>query len=91
VLTDLTNVMIDQSVAAAAVSIDPAGNESRLSDPICVPRKLTNSFLDTCKASTSDNCGLNSCDIDPTGKGSALSAALFMLALAALIRRRGRA
>jgi MYXO-CTERM domain-containing protein len=84
-------VDINESVAAAAVSIDPAGNESRLSNPICVTRKLTNSFLDTCKATSTDNCGLNSCSIDPTGKGSALSAALFMLALAALIRRRGRA
>jgi len=91
VLTDLTNIPVGTSVAAAAVSIDPAGNESRLSDAICIDRVITNGFLDECKAAGEGDCGLHSCSLDPTSKGSLLSAALFMLALAALIRRRGHA
>lgn len=89
-LTDLTNVDLDQSVAVAVVAIDPAGNESRLSTPVCVTRKQTNGFIDTCRVNE-ENCGLESCSLDPTNKGSAISMALLALALAALIRRRGRA
>lgn len=90
VLTDLSSVPIGETVAVAVVAIDPAGNESRLSTPICVTRKQTNGFIDTCRANGSD-CGLESCSLDPTNRGSALSVALLALVMAALIRRRGRA
>jgi hypothetical protein len=90
-LTDLSNVAIDQTVAVAVVAIDPAGNESKLSVPTCVTRKETFGFRDTCRAADEGDCGLESCNLHPTNKGSALSMALLALALTALIRRRGRA
>lgn len=91
VLTDLSAVALNSSVAVSAVAIDPAGNESFLSAPICVTRKVTRGFLDECRAAGEGNCGLDSCSLHPTNQGSAISIALFALALAALIRRRGRA
>jgi MYXO-CTERM domain-containing protein len=88
-LTDLGDVPLGTSVAVAAVTIDPAGNESLLSTPICIDRVPTEGYLDSCQAN--DDCDLDGCSAHPGGTGGTMGLSLFALALAALIRRRGRA
>ena len=78
-------------IAVAAVAIDPAGNESKLSNPICVQRINTIGFLDACDQTPGCREGLKSCSLSPVGRGSAWELSLLGLALAALIRRRRRA
>lgn len=86
-ITDLADIPIGASVAVAVTSIDAAGNESKLSTPVCVQRVKTISYLDACQEAGGD-CGLESCGLRVGRRGSALAAAGLALAIAALWRRR---
>ncbi|MDB4988340.1 MAG: hypothetical protein JWN04_3518 [Myxococcaceae bacterium] len=90
-LNDLSGVPLNTNIAVAVVALDPAGNESLLSDPICILREETIGFFDGCKANDDCKKGLDSCSFSPTQRGGAWAFGLFSLALAALIRRRRRA
>jgi hypothetical protein len=70
------------------VTVDPAGNESLLSAPICVRREETIGFGDRC--SMDPDCKLDSCALRPGARtGGALGgASLLVLALALFMRRR---
>lgn len=81
-----------QSLNAAVVTIDPAGNESLLSEVQCVARVATNGYWDVCQSDP--ECAKDfedGCSLSPSGRGSAVGLSFFALALAALIRRRRRA
>lgn len=88
-LPNPSSVPLGATIAAAVVSVDPAGNESVLSTPVCIERKETDGFLDLCRVR--GDCDLGSCSLDPTAKSSAVGLSMFLLAVAAFIRRRGRA
>jgi hypothetical protein len=87
------NVEVGGRVNAGVVTIDLAGNESTLSQTTCVQRVETTGFWDACQQDPTMRCekDFESCTLSPTSRGSALGAALFALALAALVRRSGRA
>jgi len=86
---DLPN---DVSIPAAVVEIDPAGNESYLSQIVCVKHVETTGFWDACQ--NDPNCAKDfddGCSLSSAGRGSAVGLSFFALAVAALIRRRRRA
>jgi hypothetical protein len=85
---DAKDIPIDSLVAVSVVTVDPAGNESLLSAPICVRREETIGFGDRCKMDP--DCKLDSCALRPGARtGGALGgASLLALALALFMRRR---
>jgi hypothetical protein len=90
-LTQVDEIKVGANVAVSVVSIDPAGNESLLSPPICVEKVNTTGFLDACEQTGNCRDELGSCSLSPKQSGSALFLSMFSLALAALLRRRSRA
>jgi hypothetical protein len=90
VLKDLDDkgIEINTQVAASVVTVDPAGNESLLSEPVCIERVETLSFKDRC--AMDKNCELHTCSLQPGARGRGLLALslLFGLAAALLVRRR---
>ena len=73
-------------VAVAVASEDRAGNIGPLSEPQCATRIETVSAIDACGGV--EDCGLETCGLSPASRGSWFGLSLFVLALAALIRRR---
>jgi hypothetical protein len=86
---DDKDIPLDSYVAAAVVTVDPAGNESPLSEIVCVQREETIGFADQC--AMDPDCKLHSCALRPAGNGSGSSwglSSLLALACVLLIRRR---
>ncbi|HTU63520.1 MAG TPA: hypothetical protein VMF89_33890, partial [Polyangiales bacterium] len=85
---DAKDIPLDSLVAVSVVTVDPAGNESLLSAPICVKREETYGFSDRCNADP--DCKLDSCALRPGARasGSLGGASLLALALALVLRRR---
>jgi hypothetical protein len=85
---DDKNIEINSLVAASVVTIDPAGNESLLSEPVCIKREETTSFLDRCNKEP--DCQLNSCSLRPAARATGLLSlsALLALGIALFVRRR---
>jgi hypothetical protein len=93
-LNDLDAKGIDlyDTVAASVVTVDPAGSESYLAEPICLTRLQTDNFLDVCARDPKCKNGFDSCSLRPGARaGGAWSLGLLLsaLALAFVIRRRG--
>jgi MYXO-CTERM domain-containing protein len=83
------DVPFDSFVRAVAVAIDPAGNESLLSEGVCVKRVQTTSFLDACDIDPDCTGSLDSCSVSPGRTASGVfGLSLFVLALGALLQRR---
>jgi MYXO-CTERM domain-containing protein len=80
-----------EKVAVAVVTIDAAGNESDLSEAVCVERVETASFLDNCKRDPDCKDGFNTCSLSPGARAGGL-AGLLLLGLGAVfaVRRRSR-
>jgi MYXO-CTERM domain-containing protein len=90
-LDDL-GIPIGATVAASAITIDPAGNYSRPSEPVCVTREETVSGLDACNADPECKAGLTTCSLDPGSASDGLAGLTITgLALAFVLRRRRKA
>jgi len=92
-LSNLEGIETGTSLPAAVVTVDPAGNESTLSDVVCVQRVETNGFWDVCQ--NDPKCAAdfeNGCSLSSNSGGGAVGLSLLALALMTLNRRRrGRA
>jgi hypothetical protein len=77
VLGDLDALGIDfgQRVAVAVVRVDPAGNNSAPSAPVCVVRRNMHAAADACRADPDCKEGLSTCAVGspaaPTSGGAA--------------------
>jgi hypothetical protein len=80
-------IELGTQVAVAVASEDRAGNIGPLSEPQCVTVVDTISTIDACGGSI-EECGLETCGLSPASRGSWFGLSLFVLGLAALIRRR---
>lgn len=87
-IDNVGSVPFETSVRAVAVAIDPAGNESQLSDGVCVKRVETTSFLDACNNDPECQGSLDSCSLSPGRHASVFGLSFFVLALGALLSRR---
>jgi len=80
-------VDIGESVAVGVVTVDPAGNESLLSEIVCIERVATDGFYDRYKAAGGD--GLETCSAHAPGRvGISGWSSLTLIALGLLWRRR---
>lgn len=82
---------IDDKIAISVVTVDPAGSESYLAEPVCAQRVLTDDFLTVCQRDPKCKNGFDSCSLRPgTRDGSMwlLGSVFAGLALAFVIRRR---
>ena len=78
----------DQVVRAVAVAVDPAGNESLLSEGVCAKKVQTTGFLDACGDDPACKDSLDSCSLSPGRNAGMFGLSMFVLALAALLQRR---
>jgi MYXO-CTERM domain-containing protein len=87
-LKDLTEkgIAVGTKVAVGVAAEDFAGNIGPLSVPQCAEVVDTIGVIDAC--GNLDDCGLETCSLSPASRGSWFGLSLFVLALAALIRRR---
>jgi MYXO-CTERM domain-containing protein len=90
---DGLGIQIGDLTAVSAVTIDPAGNISAPSEPVCVERVKTGGFYALCQADSECKDGLSSCSlrqgIPPKGLFAGLT--LTGLALGFALRRRRKA
>lgn len=87
----VSTVPLDTGVLAGVVTVDIAGNLSRLSEPlVCVRRVETNTPVDQCENDPACRGQFESCSASPGVGGSALALSALVLAIAALVRRRRR-
>lgn len=90
---DAKNIPLNTYTSVAVAAVDGAGNEGYLSQPICVLRQETQSYLDTCENPDEDCGDLDSCSLSSTrhrNTGSALWLSACTLAISAWARRRRR-
>jgi hypothetical protein len=87
---DKKGVAIGEYVAAAVVTTDIAGNESKLSDVVCIQRVNTGSFLEACSADPNCEGGFQSCSLSPPSRRIGLFGLglLLGLGIAFWVRRR---
>jgi hypothetical protein len=91
---DKKGIPLHGFVAVSVVTIDPAGNESVLTDPVCVERVETAGFLPTCEMDPKCKDGFDKCSVSAPGlhNGSQLGLSfLFGLGVALFVRRPRRA
>lgn len=87
--SDLSGVAINHYVAAGVVTRDIAGNESKLSQVVCIRRVNTRSFMENCEKDS--ECKFESCSVQAPGwkTGGLLGLSLlFGLGVALGVRRR---
>jgi hypothetical protein len=89
---DTKGIDLNQSVAAAVVTVDPAGSESFLSAPVCITRVQTDGAWDVCQRDPHckdqfDSCSLRQAVDRRGGSGGGLLL-LAGLGIALAIRRR---
>jgi hypothetical protein len=82
-LTSLSGVDYGDKVAAAVTTVDIAGNESVLSEVVCLERVDVDTFLDTV-----DDGSLETCALRPGRARSGVVWSLGLLGLALMLRRR---
>jgi hypothetical protein len=87
---DKKQVAIHDYVAAAVVHQDQAGNDSNLSEVMCIERVEVDGFLEVCERDPECRGGFNSCSVDLGGRRGPVLALLVWLALLIgfVVRRR---
>lgn len=89
---DGLGIQVGEQVATTAVTIDPAGNASLISEVICVERIQTDGFWDQCERDPDCRNDFESCSVSGFGPArfSYLAWALVLAVLALVTRRSGR-
>jgi MYXO-CTERM domain-containing protein len=89
-ISDLANVEIGDYVAMGVTAVDIAGNESLLSNVVCVQRVETEGFWEACRTNNTCKDDFETCSATPWRTTRGAMAGLGLAALAGVLVRRRR-